>query len=430
MKPLRQRWRELIGAPGRLRVGTRGLWASFPTRDTAQADYRFWDRARRGRARGLELSGLFLKPLGSKVAAWVLGARPVWTPAALDAWWAANHAAILRGYEESLHLGDCFLIVNGDLSVSVVPPHVVEPLLDGEGRTLGWRITEVYQPPGGSATAATTITDEYTAETRTRTIKRGMSVRTEVYPNLTGCIPVIHIANRLGADELFGRPEGEALVAALQRYGDVFDAALKGNIRQGRPTPVIERMGSAEQVQKFWERFGRTETHTLPDGTTEAVEVIDFDPDQLLTLGGDATFAYKAPGAFSGDTQTLLNMIFYLVIEHTELPEFAWGGAISSSKASAETQMPPFVKFIEKKRGAAEGWMLELARVALAYLRLIAPEVMVYRGDSQFISDELTITWPALTERDGRLLLDTLSWAHGAGLVDDDGARKAISGQL
>lgn len=421
MKPLRQRWRELIGAPGRLRVGTGKLWTSFPTRDTTQADYRFWDRARRGRARGLELSGLFLKPLGSKVAAWVLGARPVWTPAVLDAWWAANHAAILRGYEESLHLGDCFLIVNGDLSVSVVPPHVVEPLLDGEGRLLGWRITEVYRPDGGEQT---TIIDEYTAEARTRTIKRGMSVKTDVYPNLTGCIPVIHIANRCGADEMFGRPEGEALVAALQRYGDVFDAALKGNIRQGRPTPVIERMGSAEQVQKFWERFGRTETTTLPDGTTETVEVIDFDPDQLLTLGGEATFAYKAPGSFSGDTQTLLNLIFYLVIEHTELPEFAWGGAISSSKASAETQMPPFVKFIEKKRGAAEGWMLQLARVALAYLRLVEPSLQREHDV------ETAITWPALTERDGRLLLDTVSWAHGAGLVDDVGARKALSGQL
>jgi hypothetical protein len=422
MKPLRQRWRELIGAPGRLRVGTRGLWASFPTRDAAQADYRFWDRARRGRAKGLELSGLFLKPLGSKVAAWVLGAKPVLTPAALDTWWAANHAAILRGYEEALHLGDCFLIVNGDLSVSVVPPHVVEPLLDNEGRALGWRITEIYQ-----GAEQTTIIDEYTAEARTRTIKRGMSVKTEVYPNLTGCIPVIHIANRMGADEVFGRPEGEALVAALQRYGDVFDAALKGNIRQGRPTPVIEKMGSAEQVQKFWERFGRTETTTLPDGTTEAVEVIDFDPDQLLTLGGEATFAYKAPGSFSGDTQTLLNLIFYLVIEHSELPEFAWGGAISSSKASAETQMPPFVKFIEKKRGAAEGWMRDLARVALAYLRMVEPEL---RHDTQVDNADLSIAWPALTERDGRLLLDTLSWAHGAGLVDDAGARKAISGQL
>jgi hypothetical protein len=421
MKPLRQRWRELIGAPGRLRVGTRGLWASFPTRDTAQADYRFWDRARRGRARGLELSGLFLKPLGSKVAAWVLGARPVWTPGALDAWWAANHAAILRGYEESLDLGDCFLIVNGDLSVSVVPPHVVEPLLDGEGRALGWRITEVYQAPDGDRT---TIIDEYTAEARTRTVRRGMSVKTEVYPNVSGCIPVVHIANLAGADEVFGRPEGEALVAALQRYGDVFDAALKGNIRQGRPTPVIERMGSAEQVQKFWERFGRTETTTLPDGSTETVEVIDFDPDQLLTLGGEATFGYKAPGSFSGDTQTLLNLIFYLVIEHTELPEFAWGGAISSSKASAETQMPPFVKFIEKKRGAAASWMLELARVALAYLRLIEPGL---QRDPDVDTANLGITWPALTERDGRLLLDTLSWAHGAGLVDDAGAKKLLA---
>ena len=33
--------------------------------------------------------------------------------------------------------------------------------------------------------------------------------------------------------------------------------------------------------------------------------------------------------------------------------------------------MEPFVKWIEKKRGLAESWLMELARVALAYLAVI-----------------------------------------------------------
>ncbi len=265
-----------------------------------------------------------------------------------------------------------------------------------------------------------TIVDEYTLAGRVRRVMRGgVTVRTERFDNLIGRIPVIHIANRTGADEFYGRPEGDALIPALQRYGDVIDAAIRGNIRQGRPTPVIEKMGTAEQVRKFWEKFGRRETQTLPDGTTETVDVIDFDPDQLLTLGGEAQFKYAAPGSFSGDTQTLLSVLFYLVLQHSEIPEAVWGASIPSSRASAETQMQPFVKWIEKKRGLAESWLMEVARVALAYLSVIDWRI--------YPETPLRIGWQPLTEQDGRLRLDTVTWAHGAGVIGDDEARRELS---
>jgi hypothetical protein len=269
-------------------------------------------------------------------------------------------------------------------------------------------------------TGTLTIIDEYTAAERVRRVERGgVILQTERFANLIGRVPVIHIANRVGADEFYGRPEGDALIPALQRYGDVIEAAIRGNIRQGRPTPVIEKMGTAEQVRKFWEKFGRRETQRLPDGSTETVDVIDFDPDQLLTLGGEASFKYAAPGSFSKDTETLLGLLYALIVEHTELPEFVLGTAVSSSKASVETQMEPFVKWIEKKRGLAESWLLELARVVVAYLAAtdwrINPETT------------LRIGWSPLTEQDGRLRLDTVTWAHGAGVIGDDEARRALA---
>jgi hypothetical protein len=199
----------------------------------------------------------------------------------------------------------------------------------------------------------------------------------------------------------------------------VIDAAIRGNVRQGRPTPVIEKMGTAEQVRKFWEKFGRRETQTLPDGSSETVDVIDFDPDQLLTLGGEAQFKYAAPGSFSHDAETLLGLLYALIVEHTELPEFVLGSAVASSKASVETQMQPFVKWIEKKRGLAESWLIEVARVVLAHLALID-----WRIDAAVA---LKIGWMPLTEEDGRLRLDTIRWAHGVGIIGDEDARKLLA---
>ncbi len=452
---LRQKIGELIGGAGRGRIQIRPINGFTPTVDYATADYAFWDRARRAKARGLEISGLLLKPIGSKAAAWVLGDPPEWTMvgdradsrpplqgnpsvAALNAWWSAHHPDILRAYEEALDLGDCYLVINADLSVTVVPPQVVEPLLDAQGAVTGWRITETSADPTPSPSTSgrgekpianvpqsgyggmVTVVDEYTAAERVRRVMRGsVVIQTTRYDNLIGVIPVIHIANYVGADEFYGRPEGAALIPALQRYGELIDAAIRGNIRQGRPTPVIEKLGTADQVRKFWEKFGRQEKHTLPDGSSETVDVIDFDPDQLLTLGGEAQFKYAAPGSFSADTSTLLGLIYALIVEHSELPEFILGTAVSSSKASVETQMEPFVKWIEKKRGLAASWMIETARVALAYLA-----VTDFRIDPNM---PLDIAWHALTESDGRLTLDMVTWAHGAGLIDDEGARKLLA---
>ncbi len=455
---LKQKIGELIGGAGigSRRLHLRQINGYAPTRDFSTADYRYWDRARRAKARGLEISGLLLKPLGSKVAAWVLGDPPEWNRAgdgaqsrarrasplrddvsigALNDWWADHHAEILRGYEEALNLGDCYLVINADLSVTVLPPQVVEPMLDAEGAVAGWRITESAEyrvmsherkdstqsreDAKAQSFGTMTVVDEYTAAGRVRRVMRGgVVIQTERFANLIGRAPVIHIANKVGADEFYGRPEGDALIPALQRYGDVIDAAIKGNVRQGRPTPVIEKLGTAEQVRKFWEKFGRRETHTLPDGSTEAVDVIDFDPDQLLTLGGEAQFKYAAPGSFSGDTQTILNLLFYLVVQHSEIPEAVWGASIPSSRASAETQMQPFVKWIEKKRGLALEWLIEVARVALAYLALIDRRI-----DPAM---PIEIGWRALSEADGRLTLDTVEWAHGAGIIDDEGARREL----
>ncbi|MFN8451034.1 MAG: hypothetical protein U0521_21265 [Anaerolineae bacterium] len=229
----------------------------------------------------------------------------MWGLRALNAWWAAHRGHPARVRRSAQPRRDCYLVVNGDLSVTVVPPHVVEPMIDGAGVVVGWRITERTEDSGlrtenltpdpsplrregrqAQSFGTITIVDEYTAAGRVRRVMRGsVTVRTEHFANLTGVIPVIHVANRWGADEFYGRPEGDALIPALQRYGDVIDAAIRGNIRQGRPTPVIEKMGTAEQVRKFWEKFGRRETQTLPDGSRRAVDVIDFDPDQLPDAG-------------------------------------------------------------------------------------------------------------------------------------------------
>jgi hypothetical protein len=394
-------------------------WWHKGQHDWSRPDYDFWRKAYYGRARGLELSGLFIKPLVSKVAAWVLGRPPQWkcesetSADELNTWWSDNHPAVLKAFRAALRQGDAFIVVNSDLTLTLVPPDWVEPMVSDADYSdvVGWRITQTVMHPTESNRKQTTV-DEYTAVARIHRIEvDGRSISQVTYPNLIGRLPVVHIPNSPDDGETFGHPEAEALVEIMQRYGVVMEAAVEGNEMQGRPTPVIS-FETVQDLDKFWELYGTRETHTLPDGRSETVTNISVDLAQILTVSG-ATFKYESPGSFTADTQNLLGLMFYLILEHTELPEFVFGNAISSSKASAETQMPVFVRFIEMRQGEIGGWLTELAEIVLLFLSLTTPGVT---------AESPTAQWEELSQQDGNLTLATLQWAFTEGLLDEETA--------
>lgn len=379
-------------------------------------DYQFWRAAYYCRAKGLELSGLFIKPLVNKVAAWTFGRPPHWSlesetaEQALADWWDTNHPTVLACWRDGLKQGDMYLVINPDLTITPVIPDLVEPIVnkDDYSEVIGQRITQIFTHPQDNYKKQVVI-DEYTLDGRTRIWERdGKEYRRESWPNLIGRLPIVQISNQKQAGEAFGHPEAEALVTAFQRYGATLEAAIDGNQLQGRPTPVL-KFETIEGYNQFWSDFGSTETQELPDGTTQTVTGLNVDLSQLLTVAG-ADFSYESPGSFAQDTIRLLEIIFLLVLEHTELPEFVFGNAIASSKASAETQLPVFIRFIEMKRAEMGEWLTELAEIALAYLGLTQPGVGT--------AESPVLQWEQLEQDDGRLALDVITWAFSEGLLD------------
>lgn len=423
----RERIRELIG---RVSYVYRWLWRDRhryqSTTDETVPDFEFYDKARRGLVKGLEISGLFLKPINSKVASWVLGRAPRWSLVGneyseqrINEWWDAHHTQILPAYEDSVALGNNFIVVNPDLSVTIISPEVVDPIIDPEdySKTIGWRITQRHDHPSEIGKYMI-ITNEYTAKKRVRTVEwsdRDIK-KVETFPNLIGRVPVIHVPNNRGTNERWGRPECEALISsqngALHRYGEILDAGLDGNLHQGRPTPTI-KFPDVASLTKFKQLMGNTERETLSDGSTREYTEFDFDSDKLLTVVGD--FSYEQPGAFANETKILTGILFWLIVQHTEIPEFALGVALDSSKASAETQMPPFIKWIEKKRMEL-GWMAELADVVLRIMSLSDARVRVAEDVKPMP------VWDDLVDEDETLTFEVIKWAFAEGLLDEQTA--------
>jgi hypothetical protein len=387
----------------------------MPTNDWSRSDYAFWRDAYYCRKKGLEISGLFIKPLVSKIASWSLGRAPEWkcdneaSQEALATWWDKRHADILKAFRAALKQGDSFLVINSDLTVTILRPDEVDPIVaeDDFANIIGWRVTQVLAHPTIPARRMKVIDEYYVNQRIHRVEVDGKQTAELVFGNLLERLPIIHIANATDEGQTFGHAEAEALIEILHRYGEVFEAAIEGNQRQGRPTPVLT-FATTQDLDKFWAVYGRTQTITHDTGVTESYQTLSVDLSQLLTVSG-AEFQYASPGNFAGDTEVLLGLMFYLILEHTELPEFVFGNAIASSKASAETQMPVFERFIEGRRGDIAGWLVQVAEVVLGYLSLIEPGVT---------AETPSLQWQKLTQ-DGQLTLDTIEWAYAQGLLDE-----------
>ena len=390
------------------------IWR-VPTYSWGRSDYSFWQRAYYCKVAGLEVSGLFIRPIVHKIPAWVLGRLPKFiltgkrAQKKLEDWFAVHHEDLLRAFEGSLKQGDSFFVINSDLSITLLPPESVDPIVNEQnyGELIGWRVKQTFPHPDNGARKMT-ITDEYYKDRRVHSeeFSEG-NIRKTTYPNIIGIIPIVHVANHPAEGEQFGHPEAEALLDLFHRYGQILEASVEGNILQGRPTPVIA-FSTVQDLNAFWRRYGSKTTARLPDGSVRESESISIDMSDVLTLSG-AKFSYESPGSFAQDAERILGLLFYLILEHLEIPEFVLGNAIEGSKASAETQMPVFEVFITARQKACTPWILETCAVVQAYLRVLNPG---------FSTDVPLLQWDKLTQN-GRLVLDTVNWAFEKSLLDE-----------
>lgn len=385
-----------------------------PIDDWGRSDYSFWRRAFRANVKGLEYSGLFIKPVVNKIAAWSISPPPEIrcdnerSQEEMNSWLTTHRADVLAWLVAALKVGDGMIVVNPDLSTTLVPADYVDPIVDemDYSRRIGWRIAITMQHP--QETRQMIIIDEYYDDRRVHRVEvDGMETVNQTFPNLIGINPVIHLANLPDEGKMFGFAEAESAINLLYRYNDVLLAGIEGNILQGRPTPVAN-FATEQDLEKFWELYGESESQTLPDGTTETTDHLNVDLSEFLTMSA-GTFDYAQPGSFIGDTAKLLELQFYLLLEHWEMPEFVFGNAIASSQASAETQMPIWEAYIRGRQIGITQAMIQLARVVNAYHALLLPGVA--RVEPKIIFKKLT--------QDGKLTLDALKWLKLEGLLDD-----------
>lgn len=359
---------------GRVAYSTR-VWMYGPTlsADFTRTDYAYWDKLHRGKLPTLRLGGLFAKPMVEHVRSWALGGGfkadtgHAKTNEALAEMVTQQMRTILRTVKTMLELGDAYLIVNADGTLTEVNPDLVDVITDplDYRRVLGYKITTTLEKA--------TVTDEYSPGKRVVTVKMNGEehVRRFAYRFLGDRMPVIHFAHEKGVNEIFGHPMVEALLSAFLEYDDVLDKSLKGVKAMGTPFPVMEKVAN---VEKALEDLGaRNTTFEDANGDTQTAKTVDFEELSIIITEGE--FNLKGPAPFTDDSWRVLKNLFLLFLQHGNIPEWVWGGAIASSKASVEAQMPAFSKFIEAIQEALADPLGALCEIWLAVTALYTPGV-------------------------------------------------------
>jgi hypothetical protein len=376
--------------------------------DRTQANYEWYDNLRRGKLDTYKLGALFVKPMIEHITSWALGggfkalteSEP--TNEALADFVDDHLYDLIVFVQEGMGLGDAYLIVNADGTLSAVPASQVEIETDklDYRRVLAYTITSVQE--GG------TIIDRYALEGRTITIKRtNMADEVLTFPLVAGRLPVVHLPYLRSTNEVYGHPFHEALVPLFAEYDDVLTNSLMGVKTMSNPIPTIE---DALDPQTELDRLATgTETYIDSSGVTRTENVIDRNALEIVATSGK--FSYKGPGSFTADAWQMLKALFYLMLQHSNIPEWVWGGAIASSMASVQAQMPAWVKFIEGQRMLFEKAIRELLEIWLATVSLYTPGVQS--------GLKLSIEWPEVAPADQAMRLAYIARAGDRGIITD-----------
>lgn len=416
------------------------------TVDQTIPDYEFWDRLRRGKASGYTLGGLFCPRIEHIFATWVFGAGVEITIKEVDPLTGISieneanqytntaindfvlslldagqdnqdedsdndvQSALMIGiYEDALGLGDQYVIVNVDGTLSIPSPDTVtckrDPL---DYRTVLSYMIETKLPDGY------TITDEYRAFDRVVTIKKGNDiVSVQTYANLIGRIPVVHVANEMSGNETYGHPIHEDLLPLFNEYDDVIYKQLDGVKMMGNPTPVLKGLEDVEKTKRD-NMPATNDMYADKDGNEVERSQFKLDRNAALLLGVGADFAYASPATgFTTDTQQALDTLFLLLQYRTGIPKFAWGDELASSRATAGVQADQFVKDIQGRRRDNGGWIVRLVKIWLQFKALLDPQIIV---------GNLALRWPELQQDDKTVQLAQITFARTNGLITDQTA--------
>jgi hypothetical protein len=165
----------------------------------------------------------------------------------------------------------------------------------------------------------------------------------EIRPNPWGFIPIIHFKNEPEETELYGTSELEPIEPYLKAYHDVMLHAMQGSKMHSTPRLKLK----LRDVQSFLKNNFPEALKAVQRGEQAN---IDLKGHELLIFTDEEDASFIEARSTIGDAEALLKLLFYCIVDVSEVPEFAFGVHTPSSHASVKEQMPLLIRRVARKR--------------------------------------------------------------------------------
>jgi len=314
-----------------------------------------------------------------------------------------------RTHQLSLRDGDCFVMLanleNDDplfpdeenrIDYIIIPPEQVADIEMDPITRKPVAYTIKARSKWDEGRREYTVTQKITAD-RITVIVEGDApegLTNEIRPNPWGFIPIVHFKNEPEETELYGTSELEPIEPYMKAYHDVMLHAMQGSKMHSTPRLKLK----LRDVQGFLQNNFPEALKAVQRGEQAN---IDLKGHELLIFTDEEDASFIEAQSTIGDAEALLKLLFYCIVDVSEVPEFAFGVHTPSSHASVKEQMPLLVRRVARKREmVTENWQT-LARMLLV--------MYSKKTGKKFESYEVGITWDAVIERDEREYADTIN---------------------
>jgi len=238
-------------------------------------------------------------------------------------------------------------------------------------------------------------------------------------PNLWGFIPIIHFKIEAEETQLFGNSELEAVEPYFKAYHDVMLHALQGSKMHSTPRMKLQ----LKDVSGFLKNNFPEAWESIQQGRPARIYLTGHEL-LIFTNEGDASFIEVSSAI--GDAGSLLELLFYCIVDVSEVPEFAFGVHTPSSHASVKEQYPLLIRRVARKREmVTESWQ-QFARMVLAMHSQVTGK--------RFKDYSVALAWDEVIERDEEqyarvlnLLTQAINTAVMGGFMSMDAAVDLLS---
>lgn len=314
--------------------------------------------------------------------------------------------------------GDSYLYMNDDGTMQLLKPESVDKLVDqndGE-KVLGYDITTNVKNDDGTTTkylleirrdkndSVTEMLYEVASEDNKKLI------RETNYENAP--FKIVHYANEREAGYVYGFSEYQNVFYLMRNYHAILEQAIKGNIFNNTPLPTVT---GVTNVEKFFSKNMTTDDN--------GNQVIDWKPNKMLVGGKDVNFGVLSAPDNTQGTERLLNILFWQICQTSETPEFVFGTAVQSSKASVSEQTPVMVKKALRKQNDLIPVFQEIIELYIWTQSQLQNEL--YKG-LDWAKTDYKVIMPDITSDDLSLNLEIVKTLLAEGTITKSTALKML----